>query len=53
MFLNFENLNKLIGYEIPKEKVKRILSSLDIKINNITEVGIGLSVPAYRVDVFR
>ena len=53
VFLNFENLNKLIGHEIPKEKVKKILSSIDIKINNITEVGIGLSVPPYRVDVYR
>ena len=51
--LSFENAKKLIGEEIPKEIIKRILSSLDIKINNVTEAGLGLTVPAYRNDVQR
>ncbi|WP_452227029.1 phenylalanine--tRNA ligase subunit beta [Lacinutrix cladophorae] len=51
--LSFENAEKLIGQEIPKETIKRILSSLEIKINNVTETGLGLTVPAYRNDVQR
>ncbi|WP_298535604.1 phenylalanine--tRNA ligase subunit beta [uncultured Algibacter sp.] len=51
--LSFENAKKLIGEEIPKEIIKRILSSLDIKVNNVTEAGLGLTVPAYRNDVQR
>ncbi len=51
--LSFENAQKLIGEEIPKEIIKRILMSLDIKINNVTETGLGLTIPAYRNDVTR
>ncbi|WP_047545686.1 phenylalanine--tRNA ligase subunit beta [Psychroserpens sp. Hel_I_66] len=51
--LSFENTRKLIGQEIPKETIKQILSSLDIKVNNVTETGLGLTVPAYRNDVQR
>ena len=51
--LSFENAKKLIGEEIPKEIIKRILTSLDIKVNNVTEAGLGLTVPAYRNDVQR
>ncbi|SFD05647.1 phenylalanine--tRNA ligase subunit beta [Algibacter pectinivorans] len=51
--LSFENTEKLIGEEIPKETIKQILSSLDIKVNNVTEAGLGLTVPAYRNDVER
>lgn len=51
--MSFENAQKLIGEEIPKDIIKRILMSLDIKINNVTETGLGLTVPAYRNDVVR
>jgi len=51
--LSFENAQKLIGEEIPRDIIKRILMSLDIKINNVTETGLGLTVPAYRNDVIR
>ncbi|MCK7590734.1 phenylalanine--tRNA ligase subunit beta [Subsaxibacter sp. CAU 1640] len=51
--LSFENASKMIGEEIPKEIIKRILTSLDIKINNVTETGLGLTIPAYRNDVSR
>ncbi len=53
VFLSFENTTKLIGEEIPEETIKSILSSLDIKINNVTETGLGLTIPAYRNDVQR
>jgi phenylalanyl-tRNA synthetase beta chain len=51
--LSFDNTKKLIGEEIPKDIIKRILMSLDIKINNVTETGLGLTVPAFRNDVQR
>src|SRR5690606_30559844 len=35
------------------EIIKHILTSLEIKINNVTETGLGLTVPAYRNDVLR
>lgn len=53
VFLPYNKITRLIGQEIPKEVVKKILTSLDIKINNITETGIGLTIPAYRNDVTR
>ncbi|MCD2259551.1 phenylalanine--tRNA ligase subunit beta [Psychroserpens luteolus] len=51
--LSFDNAKKLIGEEIPRETIKSILTSLDIKVNNVTEAGLGLTVPAYRNDVQR
>ena len=51
--LSFENAKKLIGEEIPKETIKSILTSLEIKVNNVTETGLGLTIPAYRNDVQR
>ena len=53
ILLNFEKTNKLIGQEIPREEIKSILTSLDFKINNITETGVGITVPFYRHDVTR
>ena len=51
--LSFDNAKKLIGEEIPRETIKSILTSLEIKVNNVTETGVGLTVPAYRNDVQR
>lgn len=51
--MSFENAEKLIGQEIPRETIKAILTSLDITVNNVTETGLGLTVPAYRNDVQR
>ncbi|MCF6224547.1 MAG: phenylalanine--tRNA ligase subunit beta [Flavobacteriaceae bacterium] len=51
--LSYEKANKLIGEEIPADTIKNILASLDIKINNQTESGLGLTIPSYRVDVTR
>lgn len=53
VLLNYENVTKLIGQEIPRETIKGILTALDIKINNVTESGIGMTIPAYRNDVTR
>ncbi|GAA4272322.1 phenylalanine--tRNA ligase subunit beta [Aquimarina gracilis] len=51
--LSFENATKLIGEELPQETIKSILASLDIKVNSVTESGLGLIIPAYRNDVQR
>ncbi|HDZ06223.1 hypothetical protein LCGC14_0292250 [marine sediment metagenome] len=53
VFLAFEKINKLIGQAIPQDTIKSILASLDIKVKNVTEAGMGLEVPSYRVDVQR
>lgn len=53
VFLNYENTNRLIGQILPKETIKNILASLEIKILTENEVGLGLMIPPYRVDVQR
>jgi len=53
VFVTFEEINSLIGQEIPRETIKSILSSLEIKIKNVSETGLGLAIPFYRVDVQR
>ncbi len=51
--LSYEKAFRLIGEEIPADTIKNILASLDIRIDNQTESGLGLTIPAYRVDVTR
>jgi phenylalanyl-tRNA synthetase beta chain len=46
-------VKKIIGQELPKEIIKNILASLEIKINSVSDAGLGLVIPAYRVDVQR
>ncbi|WP_397446605.1 phenylalanine--tRNA ligase subunit beta [Polaribacter sp. R77954] len=53
VFLSYKNAYRLIGQEIPKEKIKNILASLEIKINSETAGGLGLTIPSYRTDVQR
>ena len=53
VFLSYESAYGLIGQEIPKETIKNILASLEIKINSETEGGLGLTIPSYRTDVQR
>jgi len=53
VFLTFSKTHSLIGQEIPQDTIKSILASLDIKVKSVTEAGLGLSIPSYRVDVQR
>ncbi|RTY88597.1 phenylalanine--tRNA ligase subunit beta [Flavobacterium sp. RSP15] len=53
VFLNFSKVAKIIGQELPKDTIKQILASLEIKINSVSDAGLGLTIPAYRVDVQR
>ncbi len=49
----FHNITRLIGKNIGKETIKKILGSLEIEIENETEKSLLLAVPPYRVDVKR
>jgi len=51
--LNFNNVDKLIGFKIDKLKIKSILNLLDFKINNVTDISAGITIPNYRHDVNR
>lgn len=53
VYLSYEKMDRLIGTEISRETVKNILASLDIKFNSVTDGGLGLTIPSYRVDVTR
>jgi phenylalanyl-tRNA synthetase beta chain len=50
---SYSRCNSLIGTEIPKEQVNKILASLDIKVLSDSNDLAALTVPAYRVDVTR
>ena len=53
VFLNFSNVDKIIGEKLPRDIIKKILVSLDIKVNSVSDAGLGLTIPSYRVDVQR
>lgn len=53
LVVSYDTIYRLIGDEIPKETIQRILTSLDIKINSQTTSKLGLIVPPFRVDVKR
>lgn len=53
VFFAYKSAYRLIGQEIPKDTIKNILASLEIKINSETESGLGLTIPFYRTDVQR
>jgi len=50
---SFSNCNRLIGKEIDQDLVKRILTSLDIEVEDESQDGLKLSIPPYRADVTR
>ena len=51
--LPYAKVHSLIGKEIPVETIKRIVSSLEMKVVEETAEGLTLDVPPYRVDVQR
>jgi phenylalanyl-tRNA synthetase beta chain len=53
VILSYKNVNRLIGKEIEKDKIKNILTSLDIKIISENSESLTLNVSPYRVDVRR
>ena len=51
--VSYRHITRLIGKEIPRDQVKKILSALEIKIISEQDDSLELSVPPYRVDVKR
>lgn len=51
--LGFDYLNSLVGKEIPAETVVSILKSLEMNLLEVTDEGVKMEVPTYRVDVTR
>ncbi|MBN2745364.1 MAG: phenylalanine--tRNA ligase subunit beta [Bacteroidales bacterium] len=51
--LNFENIKKVIGQEIPEDTIKSILSDLEIGIVEVLTEGILVEIPTNKVDVTR
>ena len=51
--LSYKYVNELVGVQIESDIIKRITSSLEMKIVNETADGVSLLVPPYRVDVQR
>jgi phenylalanyl-tRNA synthetase beta chain len=51
--VKYKNIHRLIGNEIPQERIKEILKGLQIRILQETAEGLVLAVPPFRVDVTR
>ncbi len=51
--VRFANISRLIGIEIEKTTIKKILAALEIEIEKETEEALDVLVPPYRVDVQR
>ena len=53
LFINYDKIRQVIGCEIPKDTLIKILNSLEIEINSVNEDGFAMTIPRYRVDVTR
>ncbi|MFV0290519.1 MAG: phenylalanine--tRNA ligase subunit beta [Mangrovibacterium sp.] len=51
--VSYSNIARLIGKDLGKDLIKRILCALEIKIENECDDLLSLAVPPYRVDVKR
>ena len=51
--VSYQNINRLIGEEIPQETIKSIIEALWISIVNETKDVLNLEVPPFKVDVTR
>lgn len=51
--VKISNVSRLIGVEIPVDKIKNILTALEIEVVAETDETISVKVPPYRVDVKR
>jgi phenylalanyl-tRNA synthetase beta chain len=51
--VRFDRIRKLIGIEIDRTIIKKILAALEIEIEKETETALDVLVPPYRVDVRR
>jgi len=53
IFLGLDVLEQTIGQTIQQKDLNTILNALEININNVSETGIGMTIPRYRLDVNR
>lgn len=51
--VKYKHVDRLIGKQIDRQRIKEILEDLDISVSNNTEDGFIATVPPYRVDVTR
>lgn len=51
--ISYAHVDRLIGKKINRDRIKKILTSLEIEILNENNKGLSLSIPTYRVDVKR
>ncbi|MDY0084112.1 MAG: phenylalanine--tRNA ligase subunit beta, partial [Ignavibacteriaceae bacterium] len=51
--LRFSRTTKILGYEVPKDKIKIILSRLGLAIKVLDDDNLLVSVPTYRPDIER
>ncbi len=51
--LRFQRIKRILGYDIPQEKIKSILNGLGLKIISETESELQISVPTNRPDIER
>ncbi len=51
--VSYENIQSLIGVQIPETQIKEIIEALGMRVAAETEAGLQLQVPAYKVDVTR
>ena len=53
LFISYAKITQVIGSEIPKDTLIKILNSLEIEVYNVNEDGFAMTIPRYRVDVTR
>ena len=53
VFLSYDQLERTVGQKIEEKDLNVILNALEIEINSVSETGIGMTIPRYRVDVTR
>ncbi len=51
--LRFHQVERILGYTVPNEKIKNILSSLGFKMKNVSEESITVLTPTFRPDIER
>lgn len=51
--VSYQNINKLIGTEIPNEEIKAIITALGIEVVEESDSELALQVPSFKVDVTR
>lgn len=53
IFLSYETIERTIGEPIEEKTLNTVLNALEINIDQVSDSGIGMTIPPYRVDVTR